>query len=43
MIREVITRNCVGDVSKAELMEGFVCLTKKIELYSVGDGEPLEC
>lgn len=34
MIREVITRNDVGDVSNCEIIEGFVCLNKKIGLYS---------
>lgn len=41
MTGEVIARNCVQNVSKAEIKEGSVCLTKKIELYSVCGREPL--
>ena len=31
VIGEVIARNCIEDVSKAEIKEGSVCLTKKNE------------
>ena len=31
VIGEVIARNCIEDVSKAEIKEGSVCLTKKSE------------
>lgn len=43
VIRKAVTRKDVRDRSKGEIIAGFVCQTKEIQLYFVGDGEPLAC